>query len=210
MAILTGKHILFEPTLHKTIYKLCGSEEPQRNTNKILPVSGLVSLHMVPLKALTNSLTGFLFQAMKNKKPYFRKKSSAGLAELPFNKLYEPIITDNRISMGAKVLFTDIVNLCKNRGKCCTASNQYFAHRYKVGTDAIKAWLKQLQMTAFIICSGRRGRKIYVNMPALRDFHFNGVNITPKEAEPIGVKITPYDKEGMKSPELVGNKEKES
>src|ERR1700744_4639674 len=131
---------------------------------------------------------------MGNKKYYYSKKGIGTPLGIPYNKLYVPIIIDHSISMGAKVLFTDIANLCKNRGKCCTASNPYFAKRYNVGIDTIKVWVKQLKDATYITSTGRRERKIYVNMKAVKNFSANGVKITPEESEPIGVKTTLYEK----------------
>jgi hypothetical protein len=136
---------------------------------------------------------------MGNKNYNYWKRKRFGALDVPYNKLYESIIVDSSISMGAKVLFTDILNLCNNRGKCCTASNYYFAKRYKVGVDTIKAWIKQLKDAAYITSKGRRERKIYANMQTVRDSYAYGVKTTSKESEPIGVEIWPNENTDKKS-----------
>lgn len=147
---------------------------------------------------------------MGSKNYYYWKKKRHSAPDVPYNKLYEPIIVDGRVTMGAKVLFADIANLCKNRGKCCTASNNYFAKRYNVGIDTIKAWLTQLKEAGYIFSTGRRERKIYIDMQVVRNSYAYGVKITPEDATPIGVETTLYEKTAQKSSKSIDRKEDEA
>jgi hypothetical protein len=145
---------------------------------------------------------------MRKNNYYYWKRKKFSARDVPYNKLYEPIITDSRICMGAKVLFADIANLSKNRRKCCTASNRYFAKRYSVGVDTIKAWLKQLRAANYITSTGRRERKISINMHEVRDrYAYNGDKTTPEEGIPMGVETTLYEKNVEKSPESIDSRD---
>jgi DNA-binding PadR family transcriptional regulator len=63
--------------------------------------------------------------------------------------LTAPVRYDKRLTPNAKILYAEITSLTNQLG-FCYASNRYFEELYKVSTQSINTWLKQLQEFGYI------------------------------------------------------------
>ncbi|MFD2827615.1 helix-turn-helix domain-containing protein [Leeuwenhoekiella polynyae] len=63
--------------------------------------------------------------------------------------LTAPVRYDKRLTPNAKILYAEITSLTNQLG-FCYASNRYFEDLYKVSTQSINSWLKQLQEFGYI------------------------------------------------------------
>ncbi|MEH6658303.1 helix-turn-helix domain-containing protein [Leeuwenhoekiella marinoflava] len=63
--------------------------------------------------------------------------------------LTAPVRYDKRLTPSAKILYAEITSLTNQLG-FCYASNRYFEELYKVSTQSINTWLKQLQEFGYI------------------------------------------------------------
>lgn len=60
-----------------------------------------------------------------------------------------PVRYDKRLTPNAKILYAEITSLTNQLG-FCYASNRYFEELYKVSTQSINFWLKQLEQYGYI------------------------------------------------------------
>ncbi|OAD45426.1 helix-turn-helix domain-containing protein [Polaribacter atrinae] len=60
-----------------------------------------------------------------------------------------PVRYDKRLTPNAKILFSEITSLTNQLG-FCYATNRYFENLYKVSTQSINFWLKQLEEFGYI------------------------------------------------------------
>lgn len=66
----------------------------------------------------------------------------------------EQVLTDNRLSLIAKILYGEIKELCKiDKKSYCTASNRFFADRYGVSIPTVIKGLKELEKHGYIAVS---------------------------------------------------------
>ena len=71
-------------------------------------------------------------------------KEPSNYAILPATVRY-----DKRLTPNAKILFAEITSLTNQLG-FCYATNRYFENLYKVSTQSINFWLKQLEEFGYI------------------------------------------------------------
>ncbi|HHV39743.1 MAG TPA: helix-turn-helix domain-containing protein, partial [Tepidimicrobium sp.] len=65
---------------------------------------------------------------------------------------------DNSISLGARLLYGDILKLSMKEGYCWN-SNAYFAELYAVGKSTIRRWLLELEEKKYIQRSATKNEK---------------------------------------------------
>ncbi|MEE9406431.1 MAG: helix-turn-helix domain-containing protein [Polaribacter sp.] len=66
-----------------------------------------------------------------------------------YSILPAPVRYDKRLTPNAKILFAEITSLTNQLG-FCYATNRYFENLYKVSTQSINFWLKQLEEFGYI------------------------------------------------------------
>lgn len=75
----------------------------------------------------------------------------------------DPVLTDIKISMPAKIMFGYIALLTKQRG-FCWADNDYFAEKLQCNIRTVQRFIKDLGDAGYILVQSKRdGRRIYIS-----------------------------------------------
>ena len=70
----------------------------------------------------------------------------------------EDILTNNSLQMGARLLYGDILSLCKKEG-FCWASNAHFVARYGVSMRTISRWIVDMERAGVVSCEVRNNNE---------------------------------------------------